>query len=334
MPNNHASRKQQDSSGINNLKANMDYKEAEHIMTMHEAAVTGRRGALASHRSSHKKLCNKTWLTKQTYGFASESYDDHFEPELGDYRDVQKYCYSIELFGKGIITFFPHTVVLDDHGYFSRTTHDRFNTYLPGNWRVHGETNRCPGGDRYLVGFINTQAGEYTYKLPRTFLYNGKPAAQMESKHLIVHRVNHARKLLFALIDYAKVATTDLCSGKTTCIDGAYNSRDALSKLVRDSQEPPELINDIIKYLQGFGQDVNGYEDVRNALYALIAYGPRVLSKSKARDVLALRAEATLRFGRATPDLTAREVHSALLKILVSDIHAALGFSIQEWNRR
>lgn len=148
----------------------MDFGEAYAISERHEATLHRSRGVVSKHRFKWKKLKHRTWLVHRPVDentiIASDVTGDTWSEEH----------YALRVFDKTIIRFYRDRLELRDHGYFSRTTFDRFNEYLPRGWRVYGRT--FPFLRKFGVGpigFITTPRGTFPYQQGLTFYYNGLP---------------------------------------------------------------------------------------------------------------------------------------------------------------
>src|SRR5215203_4379012 len=95
----------------------MDYERAKAIMDEHEARVRRGTGIITRHNPSAKKLKNQTWL--------------HYNKDCH---------YTLSYFSHNIIEYHPKYVLLNDCGYFSHSTMQRFNEYLPRGFHLSGTT--------------------------------------------------------------------------------------------------------------------------------------------------------------------------------------------------
>lgn len=155
----------------------MDYGEAAEIIRQHSLNIQAARGVVRGHASDKKKLKNETWLVWETVDGRDASTD----------MIAGESFYSLKLFDKTIISFYSTHLKMHDRGFFSRTTHDRFNEFLPRGFRVWGTTFREL---RRLLGFIKTPAGVFPYNMPARFRYSGENLDSMtplasEAAHLL-----------------------------------------------------------------------------------------------------------------------------------------------------
>src|SRR5688572_1945407 len=98
----------------------MGFEEAEHLIATEE------KNARGNTKKWVKKIANKTYLEKNK--------NDGLLKEEGPF------AYSIRLFEKEIITFYPKMLWVNDCGFFSTTTMQRLNSLLPRGFRFRGCT--------------------------------------------------------------------------------------------------------------------------------------------------------------------------------------------------
>lgn len=171
----------------------MNYEQAEIIMEQHMGNVLDKKGAMAKHSPTSKKLDSCAWLR-------------HALVARDGLPEVTDVAYQITLFGSNgniILSFHPDYVLLDDHGWFGKTTHAKLNEYMPAGFRVWGTKYNHLSNPRPL-GFIKTPAGVFPYSMPMRFSYSGVP---------IGSRIHGADALIERLPSYVAEYINQLLKG-------------------------------------------------------------------------------------------------------------------------
>lgn len=296
----------------------MEYDEARRIMATHEKNVRkangkGRIGKLA---------LNLKFLKYRTFLKKVESPAD----------DIDE-TYEIHYFHTPIIKLYSSKVELNDGGFFSHSTHERLNEYMPRGFRVHGHR---PRWYHSTVGFVRTPAGTAPYNMPQAFLYNGLPAGDPASSveagacfNLIPNYVDR----LLALVFYEDNRTVDdipVTDDRHTLGDNLWPI-DVLKKmrfrpiLLRHAVEQQNVNGTLAELEMGLA----GF-DAERVVDLLLKEGAQVFSK---REKLR-RIEAMLRRGTEIPVLNQRALKSLLRRTLINFLVTELGFADKEWNRR
>lgn len=282
----------------------MDYAEAHDIMEKHHHNVAGKKGVLARVSPREKRLCNKTWLMHHADG-----------------------SYGLKLFSTEILTWAPDHFAMNDGDWFARTTFDRFNTYLPRGFKVHGIRIPLRLG---TVAIVTTPDGTYPYNMPESFMYDGRLASERSNPMY----TNQAMPALQAINAYVHEFLNRLFTRKlprkftpleqsravaTALLEGVYSSK-LLPYLMEGSYEvgiPPHI---------GLG----------NLLEALARYGICSTRTARNKEEVALQTELTLSHGFTKVELAIKThvLRKELRKALFHYLVTALGFTLNEWNKR
>lgn len=274
----------------------MDYEEVQRIMQTHYDNTHGKKGVLATVSPYIKRICNKTTLTNHG--------DD---------------TYGLKLFSTEIITWCKDSVTLSDGGWFSRTTFDRFNTYLPRGFKVHGEAVPMKLG---TVGVITTPAGTYPYALPMEFDNSGLQCWRGTEKAMYTNR---ALPALRALNDYVHTYLDALLARTLERYELEVSSK-KIAELVLNGL----CARGVLRLLQD-NRDVD--LDIVMALHAI---GYRAIKKAKNATDRAWQAELTMKTGAVAPvtHKPVQTVRKELRRHLYAELLKTLGFETNEWNRR
>jgi|SRR6478609_4737842 len=296
----------------------MEYDEARHIMATHKKHVLrangkGRVGALAPNL---KHLKYRTFLKK-------------VESPADDIDET----YEIQYFQTTIITLYSHKVVLNDGGWFSHSTHERLNEYMPRGFHAHG---RRPRWYHSTVGFVSTPAGTAPYNMPQSFLYNGLPADDTASSIEAGTCLNlipaYVDRLLAMVFNRANPAMLEIPVTDDGHVLGDHLwPVEVLKKtlfrpiLLRHAVEQQNVHGTLAELKMGLaGFDAEAVVDL------LLKEGAHVFAK---REKLR-RVEAMLRLGKQIPVLHRQALKSLLRRVLINFLITELGFIDKEWNRR
>lgn len=293
----------------------MDYEEAKSIIDKQGYHVRGGTGVVSTHNPSAKKLKNKTWL-----------------------RYDQDGHYTLAYFNKNIIEFHPKYVVLNDHSFFSSSTMQRFNEYMPRGFHMRGCVYRSFKLKRPL-GFITTPAGTFPYTMPSSFTYDGDPFDHGGLYPDVVSVLQKLPKYVDGYLD-------ELLSGKPGFIDDELAALRAFDRVFtvggtsdadkfRISRFMGTAIaqNHTYKYLAALAASqihvtIEGME-LERAVRLMIQYGSDLFSvQSKAG-----RMEAVLLAG-TVPTINKQQLRKAIRHVVIEHIVDLLGFDEVQWNRR
>lgn len=292
----------------------MEYTEARDIMAQHKHNVLkakgkGRVGKLAYNL---KHLKYRTFLRRV------ESPSD----------DIDE-TYEIQYFQTTIITLHAHKVTINDGDWFSHSTHERLNEYMPKGFRVSGAK---PHWYYATVGFVHTPAGTCAYNLPKSFLYNGLPTESGSihagaSLHKIPAYVDMVLDKAFAGGIDDKTLTDWFVDGNHELGDGSW----PVTALEHQRFRPRMLLHTT---LNGFCCEQLGNHLLADVLDIMFLEGAQVFTRPKSKKELARRIEAMLRYGSELPIVNLRSLRVLLRKALIEFLVTELGFIAKEWNRR
>ncbi len=287
----------------------MDYEQARALINEHAFRVENSVGIVAQNGDPNaKKLKNRTWLVTGSNG------------------------YYLELFGKRIIYWKKELFDLQDHGFFSRTTHDRFNEYMPRGFRVHGVTYPFLRKVWGPVGLVTTPKGTYPYAMPMSFKYDGYSAdwgGLCNTIPAVLARLpryidRHVDALLkgppFPSSEFGAFATFDgdkyvVSRRMGLAIEQNHYGRTLLMMACRESEK------------QVGGLDLTTCEKL------LREDGYNIFADNKTKAGLASRMETALSIGRV-PHIKYATLRSTLRNCLIEFVMEKLGFDRVEWHRR
>ena len=299
----------------------MEYNEARDIMATHRHNVlkANGKGKVGSLHPHLKHLKYRTFLRKVE----------------GPSDDIDE-SYQIEYFQTAIITLYSHKVVINDGTFFSHSTHERLNEYMPKGFKVHGSK---PSWYHSTVGFIRTPAGTCAYNLPKSFLYSGLPT---EGGSV------HAGPSFHKIPEYVDMVLTK-------AFKGGLDDRQLMEWFVPQDHElgdhswPVQLL-DKPRFIPRLLSYVSAHEDFRptpefhkqhlgghflaDVVSTMLREDARVFTKPNNLAAIVRRSEATLRLGRSLPCINLRTLRKCLREILINFLVAELGFVDKEWNRR
>jgi hypothetical protein len=272
----------------------MNYEEVQALMKTHHDNVAGKRGVLAKVRSDKKLICNKTYLLKR---------DDY---------------YTLSLFNNEIIVWHPTAVYLHDCSWFSRTTFDRWNTYLPRGFSIHGERTPYKHG---VIAFVKTPDGTYPYSSGVAFTYEGKQFATDAESWDTNQALPVYRALPAYITEYIDRLFGRQLDHKLPHLGGSNSTASRILSM----EYPAKLLNEMPSILNN-----------QRALAALVHCGACGIRRAKNKQEEALHAELTLGTGITLAEIAmnAQQVRAQLRRGLTERLIKNLGFSFNEWNRR
>lgn len=279
----------------------MDYEQAHALMTTHAERVGRGRGFMSTVDQSAKKLKNATWL--------------HSESTPGDSTS-----YRLTLFKKPIIHFYPEHVRLDDHGYFSRTTHDRFNEYLPRGFRVWGHYFPWL---KETLGFIRTPTGVYPYNMPTHFSYDGHSLDGLHAR---------AAETVASVPDYVERYLSDLFNHK-----GGYKEGCIPEDNVAENIFLNVIRRDLIVVCENVVSSTSCMYDgvhVVDITKILVEEGFAAFKAARTKAQRADRTERLVKYQRALPIIHAGELKKRLRWDLRHYLVRQMEFDAVEWHRR
>lgn len=299
----------------------MDFEEARLLMETHARNVRG------NNRKDRKKLKNKTYLELNRI---NKDVDD-------------SYCYSLRYFNTEILTFSPGCVGINDGGFFSHSTMERLNQYMPQGFRMNGWTFPALNLNRPL-GFIATPKGAFPYSMPCAFSYDGEP------EHKLCRNVT---EVIPAIPAYVDRYLNQLLNGEPCSIEDehlAYNAFtlkpgelqskdigaaiDSVSRQVGDSILAGRTYRHLVsvaclrstKFLQGIN-----FERIAQVL---TKRGPTPFKLARTRGQQMQSFEDTLYFGQKIPTIKMPTLRRELRNMLMEHLVEQLGFATVQWNRR
>jgi hypothetical protein len=140
----------------------MDYFAAKNLLAKRAANLLRTGESLDLNPSYTRKLKHQTYLTYSEKDAAGVEWT----PEVGD-------AFIIKYFGNAILHLRANFFTIDSHGWFSHSTNERLNEFMPPGFRVWGQTySWCRS--RGPLGFIRTPSGVFPYTMPISFYYNGR----------------------------------------------------------------------------------------------------------------------------------------------------------------
>lgn len=295
----------------------MDYEEAASIMERHANKVRGGTGIVSTHNHNCKRLKYQTSLRKVEVASV-----------VGRPAD-----YVIRYFNTDIIRFSDDQIEVNDGGFFSRSTLDRFNEFLPAGFRFFGRTFPELKLARPL-GFMITPDGIFPYTSRRVFIYN-KGYKRWESSG-----TTDAYEVARSTASYVDSYLTDLFSGKKEFDVGAHVLAD---RILKDARELGFTITNYItyKFLSAVVTDGITTPPSLNTTMSLsdisklLAYrGFEIFKRPRTRVECAQRLEDVITYDGNLPVLHKQKLYSCLRKLLMESLVDRLGFDELEWNRR
>lgn len=301
----------------------MEYDEARSIMATHKANILkangkGKVGSLAPDRK---------FLKFRTFLFRKESPAD----------DIAE-TYEIHYFQTAIITLYSDKVKINDGGFFSHSTHERLNEYMPRGFRVHGSK---PHWYHSPVGFIRTPLGTSPYNLPQSFMYDGQPAdtdLSIEAGlcfHLIPAYVEKLLTLAFeGDPDLRVLNDIPVTDDRHSLGDHQWPVEVLKKQLYRPILLRHVSVSEDFKVTKAFRDEQFGGHALEYIVEVLLQEGADVLKSTRTKAALVRHVEATLRLGGQIPTVNLRTLKKYLREVLIDFLVAELGFINKEWNRR
>ena len=279
----------------------MDYGQAHALMTTHAERVLRGGGFMRDVDQNAKKLKNATWLLKGA-------------------QSMGGIAYVLELFRKPIIQFYDDRVSLNDHGYFSRTTHDRFNEYLPRGFRVWGQY--IPWLKRTL-GFVKTPMGVFPYNMPTNFSYDGHNLDGLHAR---------AAETVARIPAYVERYLTDLFDNKNS-----YKENSLLEDNVAENIYLNVTRRDLIVVCESAvasNECVYGGMHIVDVVRVLIEEGAAAFKAARTKTQRADRTERLVKYQRALPIIHAGGLKKRLRWDLRQYLVNQMEFDSVEWHRR
>lgn len=301
----------------------MDFEEAHSIMEGHASRLEKARGVVAKKaRAWAKKLKHETWLEKSSIAGTTEG-----EPAFE---------YGLRYFKTNILTFHPEYVEINPSSWFSRSTHDRLNEYMPRGFRVYGQTFQ-ELKVRHPLGFIRTPHGTYPYSVPTKFNYDGSPTVMgglydhaYEAVRRIPGYVDEYLDRLFSRGEFDAVS-----HGSAEDIFGTANTDHwKASKNVGRAIMGPRYCRYMLTVLTEFEYDSLNNLEHKELARMLTERGAEVFRRPQTAQDRARRAEDTLFFNRSIVDIRKGTLRRYLRRMLMSRLVDVLGFDEVVWNRR
>lgn len=301
----------------------MDFEEAHRIMEGHANRLEKASGVVA--KKAHvwiKKLKHETWLEKSSIEDTAEG-----EPAFE---------YGLRYFKTNILTFHPEFVEISPGDWFSRSTHDRLNEYMPRGFRVYGQTFQELGLGRPL-GFISTPQGTYPYAIPVRFNYDGSPttmggrhANAYEAVRKIPSYVNEYLDRLFSRGEFDAVSRQSALTAFSTANTDCWQ----LSKNVGRAVLTPRYYRHLLGVITEFEDDSLNNLEHKELVRMLTERGAEVFKRPQTKRELAQRTEDTLFFNRSIVHIRKNTLRRYLRSMLIGALVEALGFDDVTWNRR
>lgn len=267
----------------------MNFEDAKDIMALHRSHVAGKKGYMAKVNPDRKNIGGNTWL--QRYEATT---------------DQQEY-YAIILFvgTNKIIEFHENFLTLNDNGWFSKTTHERFNEFMPRGFRIWGSKFYKLTTPRPL-GFVKTPKGTYPYNMPMMFRYDGTP---------VVSRFNRADEVPTILPRIIERYLNALLNGVSENGDNTIE---------------PFIDGDLARLAVEFSRiQCNGLT-IQEIVEALKLEGAIAFTKT----TVARRMESVLLQGKTIPIIHKNWLRKTLRPLLYDYVIENLGFAEVSWNRR
>lgn len=311
----------------------MDYTKASDIITAHAERVKNSRGVVATEGNpTAKKLKHRTWLEQD-------------KDSSGGYH--------LRYFNTKILTFYPLHIEINDGGFFSSSTHQRLNEFMPQGFRVSGCTYPALHLGRPL-GFLRTPKGTFPWRTPCSFCYDGRPyddsdvAAGIEIGAAVM---TPNAGIVTDVPQYVDAYLDQLLSGKPCNITSANEANWFWQPLTKDGLVIEGLAsrNAAVAVYAGRTYTHLAALATREMLPAPAALcdlsmpdiclmletrGAEIFRKPKTRNDTARRLEDVLFFEQGIPNIPLPRLRKALRQPLIDFIVHSLGFEEVAWNRR
>lgn len=308
----------------------MNYNEAQDIIVAHAERVRRSGGIVAAEGNLNaKKLKNRTWL--------------EYDKDGG---------YHLRYFNTRILTFYPMFFELNDGNFFSHSTHQRFNEFMPKGFHISGCTYPELGLKRPL-GFLRTPCGTYPYNMPATYYYDGRPYDhKYDSRSLNSDSaLTDNARIVSEVPKYVDKYLNLLLSG-TPCDETTRNDTEWLwhpvdedakfvagvasrntARFLKSGETFTYLAEKMTEESVSAVNDLEGMP-LKKICDLLAERGSEVFKKPKTRQDIARRLEDVLYFECGIPNITIPTLKRKLRQPLIEYIVDNLGFEAVEWNRR
>lgn len=300
----------------------MDYESATQLMELHAKRAWGRVNP------HFRKLKNRTWLEK------TNTPNDETQPE-----------YKLHYFQTNILIFRHDHVQIDIGNFFSHSTHQRLNEFMPRGFRISGCTYPQLRLRRPL-GFLDTPTGKYPFMHGMTFTYDGKPyddlyfhAGGMAVGELTSYVDRYLNQLFSRSCDVQSARAAEEYWVRSSKFDGhtdAQQTRINAGQAILGGTTYSFLALMVARFTSGYASPPRSLTDLSmEDLSLLLAHrGAEVFRKVRTRSDAARRFEDVLEFSMPIPDLNLQKLRGYLRQQLIEYLVSALGFAEVEWNRR
>ena len=269
-----------------------------------------------------KRLRNKTWLTCI----------QPISPATPDEMPV----YQLQIFGNPIIQYNFDKLILNDHGWFSKTTHERFREYMPRGFSVFAYSIHIRNLSPRIVAFIKTPVGVYPYKMPMEFTYAGYSLLEDGP-------ANNASTAVTEIPRYLDNYFTRLFNGGPWTIGDKPLTRSWLEEGTWQKQSmrmQTALLEDIyfkdfasifVEFAQGVGAQGLSIQEIVDLV---LSEGIQVFKKPRTDTQMSNNTEASIMHKLPIPTISKTWIRSELKQRMYPMILDALGFDEVTWNRR
>lgn len=293
----------------------MNYERAKGIIDEHGERVRNGTGVVRKHNPTAKRLKNQTWL--------------HYD------KDGH---YTLSYFNKNIIEYHLKYVVLNDHSFFSTSTMQRFNEFMPKGFHMSGCTYSAFKLKRPL-GFITTPAGTFPYTMPCTYTYEG---GALDYGGLC----SDVRNILLKIPQYVDKYLDELFGGKPCFLDDELSARRSFERTFIVGGNSEESKHRISRSIGASIEQASTYKyfavlaaenvtktiagmDVGHAIDLMIQYGSELFATQSKSG----RMEAALLAGKV-PTINRQQLRKAIRQLYIEHLVDLLGFDEVQWNRR
>lgn len=296
----------------------MDYASAKDLLEAHATKIRNGHGVVARLDPLCKRLANETKLT--------------YVDKASEGIQLARPAYRIVYFGNPILHFWEGDYfTISDHGWFSHTTHQRLNEYMPRGFSVYGAT---PSGldmeTRRPLGYIRTPKGTYPYNMPAVFNYDGTPQG--------VVLTDKAHQAISELRAYTSQYLDTLMARKSF----EYPEEDSLQgTLAHSSRRLADAILQRKHYAHLARWAAFGHENVCHQglmlpeiVSVLLAEGGCAFSRSTTGVATAERMERTIKHRLPMPSISPTWIRQQLRPLINEFVIRTLGFDNVIWNRR
>ena len=307
----------------------MDYESAAQLMELHASRARGNK--LVKKLKYHTTLRVTAEIKADARGGVGERFN----------------LYVLKYFDTDIITYHYNHIEIHDGGFFSRSTHDRLNEYMPPGFSVSGATYQELGLHRPL-GFLKTPRGEFPYKNRMHFNYEGAPYLNINRPYFAARR---AVEELPAYVDgyLDTLFNGGECTVNTSRDADAWWLRGEGASSIAERSVSTNAGNAIInkttfRYLARLAGLSTATEAPNSSLTEglngsdlglLLAHnGFAMFKKPITNAQLAQRFEHVLEYNHSIPNINKQYLRAYLRRQLFKFLIERLGFSEVTWNRR